>query len=315
MRAGLLLSGGRPAHEAVNLALHAEAVGVDEIWVSEDYCERGAFALAAAVAQATAHVRIGLGVLNPWTRHPMLIAMEFAALDEIAQQRAILGLGASNPHWMQHQLGIPFQQPLSRMQECVDVLRPLLAGKRIDHDGPCWQIHAQLSFEPERTDPPIVLGVKGPRAMRLAGDVADGVLLSLLSGWAYVTWARDKLRADADISAYVAFSCDTDAAVARDRLRPQVAKYIGVHGVHPITEAASIPPSVAEACRNGWQLGSPRADLVDDEILDAVAVAGTPGDCRARLRELGQAGLNGAVLTDQLMPDDLAEAVEAIHSG
>jgi 5,10-methylenetetrahydromethanopterin reductase len=315
MRAGLLLSGNRPAREAVSLAVQAEAVGVDEIWVSEDYCERGAFALAAAVAQATSRVRVGLGVINAWTRHPMLVAMEFAALDEIAEQRAVLGIGASNQYWMQHELGIPFQQPLERMRECVDLLRPLLAGKRVDHDGSRWQVHAQLSFRPDRVAPPIVLGVKGPRAMRLAGEVADGVLLSLLAGPAYVAWARETLGADADVSAYVAFSCDTDASVARDRLRGQVAKYIGVHGVHRITEAAGIAPSVAMACREGWQQGMPRADLVDDEILDAVAVAGNPRDCRSSLRGLAEAGLNGAVLTDRLTRNELAEAVEAIHDG
>ena len=313
MRAGLLLSGRRRAYEAVGLAVEAEKVGIDEVWVSEDYCERGAFALAGAVAQATSRVRIGLGVLNPWTRHPMLTAMEFAALDELSEGRSTLGIGASNPHWMQNQLGIQFDQPLSRIRECVDVLRPLLAGDQIDHDGASWKIRAQLAFTPERPAPPIVLGVKGPRAMEMAAAVADGVLLSLLSGRGYVAWARQTLGADMDVSAYVAFSCDDDASNARERLRPQVAKYLGVHGVHQITGLAGIEPTLATAFREGWQKGEPRVDLVDDKTLDAVAVAGDPDDCRAGLRALASAGLDGAILTDQLSPEELVQAVDAIH--
>jgi 5,10-methylenetetrahydromethanopterin reductase len=313
MRAGLLLSGRRNAREAVALAVEAEALGVDEIWVSEDYCERGAFVLAAAVAQATSRARLGLGVVNAWTRHPVLAAMEFAALDEIAEGRAVLGIGASNPYWMEHQLGIPFRQPLTRMREYVDLLRPLLAGKRVDHDGPFWEIHTQLSFSPERTAPPIVLGVKGPRAMDMASDHADGVLLSLLAGPAYVAWARKALNPSADVSAYIAFSCDSDAAAARDRLRPLVAKYIGVHGVHTITEAAGIPNTVARACRQGWQQNAPRNDLIDDAILDAVTVSGNIDDCQGQLRQLGEAGLDAAVLTDELTLEELTLAVQVVH--
>jgi 5,10-methylenetetrahydromethanopterin reductase len=315
MRAGLLLSGRRPAQEAVAIAVEAEHMGVEEVWVSEDYCERGAFALAGAVAQATSRVRVGLGVVNPWTRHPVLLAMEFAALDEIAEGRAVLGMGASNARWMQGDLGIPFQQPLGRLRECIDILRPLLAGERVDHDGPVWQVHAQLSFTPARTAPPLILGVKGTKAMALAAETGDGVLLSLLAGPAYVRWVRQVLGARADVSAYVAFSCAAAPAVARDRIRPLVARFLGVHGEHQITHCAGVDPDLAARFRAGLLAGTPRTDLVDDALLDAVAVAGDLDGCRAGIARLASAGVDCVVLSDDVPREDLLAVLEALPAG
>ncbi|UOY02871.1 LLM class flavin-dependent oxidoreductase [Blastococcus sp. PRF04-17] len=294
------------------IAVEAEHLGVEEVWVSEDYCERGAFALAGAVAQATSRVRVGLGVVNPWTRHPVLLAMEFAALDELAEGRAVLGLGASNARWMQEDLGIPFQRPLARLRECVDVLRPLLAGKRVDHDGSAWQVHAQLAFTPARPAPPLILGVKGENAIALAAETGDGVLLSLLAGPSYIGWARQVLGPDADVSSYVAFSCDTDASAARDRIRPLVARFLGVHGEHQITRCAGVDPDLAAAFRAGLLAGAPRVDLVDDALLDAVAVAGDLGDCRAGIRRLASAGLDCVVLSDDVPEAELLAVLEAV---
>lgn len=312
MRAGLLLSGRRPAREAVAIAVEAEEMGVDEVWVSEDYCERGAFALAGAVAQATSRVRVGLGVVNPWTRHPVVLAMEFTALDEIADGRAVLGLGASNTRWMQDDLGIPFRRPLARLHECIEILRPLLAGERVDHDGPVWQVHAQLSFTPARPAPPLILGVKGEKAMALAASSGDGVLLSLLAGPAYVAWSRQVLGPDADVSSYVAFSCDADAASARDRIRPLVARFLGVHGDHHIARCAGVDPGLAASFRAGLLAGTPRTDLVDDALLGAVAVAGDVADCRAGIGRLASAGLDCVVLSDDVPREELLAVLESL---
>jgi 5,10-methylenetetrahydromethanopterin reductase len=298
----------------VAIAVRAEHLGVEEVWVSEDYCERGAFAVAGAVAQATSRVRVGLGVVNPWTRHPVLLAMEFAALDEVAEGRAVLGLGASNARWMEEDLGIPFERPLGRLRECIDVLRPLLAGKRVDHDGPTWRVHAQLSFTPVRTAPPLILGVKGERAIALAAETGDGVLLSLLAGPAYTGWARQALGPDADVSGYVALSCDADASAARDRIRPLVARFLGVHGDHQITRCAGVDPDLAGRFRAGLLAGAPRVDLVDDELLDAVAVAGDLDDCRAGMRRLAAAGLDCVVLSDDIPEAELLAVLEAVRS-
>ena len=305
MRLALSISGHRPTPDAVALARAAEARGFEEIWVTEDYCERGAFTAAAAVAAATTRARVGIGVVNPFTRHPVLTAMEHAALDELAGGRAILGLGASNARWMQEQLGIPFEDPLGRLREAVEVVRLALAGGHVRYAGAHYQVDARLAFRPPRPDPPIVLGVKGRRALRLAGEVADGVLLSVLSSPAYVAWARERIGAPVEVGAYVAFACSAEREAARASLAPLVATFLGVHGDHDITRTAGLDPELARRFRAGWRRGEPEAGLVTGELLETFTVSGTPDDCAEAIRRLARAGLGTLVIRDDASPDPL----------
>lgn len=298
MRLGLMLSGARPAPEAVSIAQRAEQAGIADIWVSEDYFERGAFAVASAVAVATRSARIGVGVVNPWTRHPMLTAMEFAGLDEIAGGRAVLGLGASNRVWMQDRCGIPFQAPLQAVEESVQIIRAALAGKRVTVSGRHFTVDAALSFTPDRTSVPIYLGAKGRHALELTGRIADGVLLSLLAAPNYVSWARERVGTALDTAAYVLVSCAADRAAARSTVRRPLAHYLGVHGDHDITRVGGLDQDLAAQFRGGWLAGQPAEDLVDDRLIDSFAVAGDVSDCLEGLQRLGDAGLDCAVLRD-----------------
>jgi 5,10-methylenetetrahydromethanopterin reductase len=313
MRLAFSISGQRTAPQAVAIATLAEHRRYDEIWLTEDYCERGAFAVAGAVAAATERVTIGLGVLNPWTRHPALTAMEFAALDEVAGGRAVLGMGASNPHWMQTTLGIPFERPLPRLRESVEVLRAVLAGEPVEHNGETYRISGRLAFAPVRTRPPIVLGVKGPQALALAGRIADGVLLSVLSAPAYVEWAAKQTAGSLPLGAYVLFACHLDGAQARDMVRPVVATFLGVHGEHAITRVAGLDPQLASAFRTGWITGATRVDLVDDDLVRTFAVAGDPDDCAAGIRRFADAGLQTLVIRDdgRANPERLLDNAQA----
>lgn len=299
MKLAFSVSGHRPSRSAVAAAVAAEQAGFDEVWVTEDYVERGAFALAGAIAQATSRIQVGIGVVNPWTRHPVVLAMEFATLDELSGGRAIAGLGASNERWMTGQLGIPFDRPLSRLAESVTLVRALLSGEPVRHEGDAYTVDSRLSFRPLRPDLPIVLGVKGPRAIELAARTADGVLLSFLAGPEYVRLVRATAGPDVRLSGYVGLSVDaSSAAEARDRIRPLVARFLGIHGDHLITRSAGLSPSSCEEFRAGLVAGTPRVDLVTDELLDRLVAAGTPADVAAAFGRFAAAGLDVAVVRD-----------------
>lgn len=298
MRTAFSISGRRDASSAVRAAQLAEEYGLDDVWLTEDYCERGAFALAGAIALSTTKIRIGIGVVNPWTRHPALLAMEFAALDELSHGRAVLGLGASNPRWMTEQLGIAFDRPIGRLAEAVDIVRALLTGDQVTFDGQHFHIATRLAFTPRRTAPPIVLGVKGPRALAMARDRADGILLSVLSSAPYVASVRNRVGPRLELAAYVALSVNEDAGLARNRIRPIVATYLGVHGDHDITRRAGLDPELCDAFRAGWREGVPRTDLVDDDLLQIFAACGTAHNAARFLANLAAAGLDVAVIRD-----------------
>src|SRR5882672_11108339 len=120
-------------------AKRAEEMEFGTFWVPEDPFMRGAFTLAAAVACSTIKLKVGLGIVNPYTRHPSLTAMEFAALDELSSGRAILGIGAGIRDWIEARLKIPCTRPASAMREMIAITRALFRGEAVSCSGRVFQ--------------------------------------------------------------------------------------------------------------------------------------------------------------------------------
>ncbi len=313
MKIGFAPSGRRPAGIAVELAVRAEQLGFAEVWVSEDYLERGAFTVAGGIAAATSTVTIGLGVINPWTRHVGLAAMEAAALDELSVGRLVVGLGASNERWMTGQLGMPFDKPISRLVEYAQAMRTLLDGDRLSGVVGGLTVDTRLSFRPTSDHVPIFFGVKGPRALRLGSELSDGLMLSVLSSPPYVEWIR-ATYSPKHVTAYLNFSVDADGDAARDRVRAHTGRFLGVHGASLITEKGGLSAERAEEFRGRLLTGADASDLVDDELLATFAVAGTPAECAVGLRRFAEAGVDSLVVMDdgatdpRLVCDGIADA-------
>ncbi|WP_110205282.1 LLM class flavin-dependent oxidoreductase [Nocardioides daejeonensis] len=309
MRLGVAPSGRRSAADAVDLARLAERAGLHDVWVSEDYLERGAFAVAGAIAAVTERVRVGLGVVNPWTRHVALMAMEAHALAEVSGGRSVLGLGASNPRWMQEQLGIPFARPIGVLADYTAALRVLLAGERLEGEVLGQQLDCALDAAPAQ-QVPIVWGVKGPRALAQGAALADGLMLSVLSSPGYVRWVREIYR-PSEVTAYASFAVDDTTAGARERLRAHTARYLGMHGASAITEHAGIDQELAAELQRRLRAGEPAADLVDDACVGAVTVSGTVADAAVGLLALRDAGVDSLVVIDDgtAAPEELVSAL------
>ncbi len=176
---GVAMTGVFPVRQAVELAKVAEDSGLGSVWFAEDYFFRGGIPYMAAAAMATEKIRIGLGVVNPYSRHPALIAMEFATLDEMSNKRTVFGLGSGVPFWMD-QMGIYDKKPLSRTRACVSLVRKIMTGENINHEGKFFSAKdIKLVFEPVRKSPPIYLAFEGPKGLALSGEIGDGVILSI----------------------------------------------------------------------------------------------------------------------------------------
>src|SRR5206468_853696 len=187
---GLALMGPGLPGRATEWARAAERSGVGSVWIMEDYFRPGAYAVAAAAAAVSVRGVIGLGVVNPYTRHPAVVAMETATLAAIAPGRVVLGLGSSNRHWIEHQMGIPFKTPLRGLRESVEIVRRLLNGERVTYAGELFAVNDVKLEAPPPSRVPIMLGVKGPRALALAAEIADGVHCSILASPAHVRRVR-----------------------------------------------------------------------------------------------------------------------------
>ena len=305
-----LLGHGLPAG-TTDWARAAERAGLGSLWVIEDYFHPGAYALASAAAAVTERITLGLGVVNPYTRHPALVAMETAALAGIAPGRVVLGLGSSNRKWIEAQMAIPFKTPLRGLREGVEIVRRLLHGERVTHAGEVFSVQDVALETPPPAPVPILLGVKGPRALALAAEVADGVLCSVLSSPAHVRRVRatTSARRDFKVIAYVPVAVADDGAQARAWVRPLVARYLGALHGQSILEDAGLGPARTEPFRDALAAGRAAAELVTDDMLATLAIAGTPAECRASLARWAEAGLDAVIA---VVPEgaDLARQME-----
>ncbi len=296
---GVALKGPEAPARAAAWARAAERAGLGSLWLIEDYFDPGAFALAGAVAAVTDRATIGLGVVNPYTRHPALLAMETAALAGAAPGRVVLGLGSSNRRWIEAQMGIPFKTPLADLREGVSIVRRLLEGERVSVHGGRFDLEAVRLESPPPAEVPILLGVKGPRALGLAAEVAEGVLCSVLASPDHVRRVRATTagtrRARFVVVAYVVVLIDDDGSRARARVKPLLARYLGALHGQSILADIGLGPERTRPFRDALLRGEDAGALVTDEIVEAVAVAGTPDECRGKLRRWAEAGLDSAV--------------------
>jgi 5,10-methylenetetrahydromethanopterin reductase len=305
-RVGLAFLGAPRVPEMVELAQLAEEIGAESVWVAETRVTRDGFVPAGAIAARTTRIGVGTGIVNVFTRGPVLSAISFATLDEASGGRAIAGLGPGSPLVLAAQ-GQPFERPLTRLREYVDVLRRLLRGDRIDYAGQTVRLEGvQLEMEPHRRHIPIYLGVTGPKALELAGEIADGVILNGFLPPAYVGRARERIAVGAkragrdptaiDLSMALITAMHADDKVARDTARPFVAMYM-TRFPNLAREMGFDEPAMARV-RAAVDAGGPAAGAaaVSDAMVSAVTVTGTREQCLARLAEYRAAGVRLPIL-------------------
>jgi alkanesulfonate monooxygenase SsuD/methylene tetrahydromethanopterin reductase-like flavin-dependent oxidoreductase (luciferase family) len=155
----------------------ADSSGLDELWLWEDCFEHGGIATVAAALAWTQRLHVGVGVLPVPLRNPALAAMEIASLSRMFPERVEVGLGHGVLDWMA-QIGARVESPMALLREYVTALRALLAGEAVTVDGRYVQLHdVQLSWVPP-TPPRLHLGAVRPKTLALAGELADGTVLT-----------------------------------------------------------------------------------------------------------------------------------------
>lgn len=299
---GVLFSGNFPLQRALAGAVLADRLGFDSCWLGEDYFYQGGIATATAVAERTERLTIGLGILTPLARHPALTVMEVGALDLIAEGRVLLGYGAGVRFWMR-QMNLDYSSPLSAMREAVEISRELLAGQTSSYRGRYYQLdNVRLGFAPLRSEMPVYLGAEGPKALQLSGEVCDGTIVSVLSGPAYLRFARENIAIGCARServpeahklvVYVIFAMDEDGQKARNAVRMPIAEYLGTAGqANALSTQAGVPDELMHELGRVYREESRiPTELIDDDTVGRVAVAGTPAECAAAIGRLIEAG-------------------------
>lgn len=192
MKVGVIVplreSAGEPAPryaEVRAVARHAEALGFDSIWVFDhllvrtpgqpDYGFWEAWTMLSALAEATARIEIGTLVASIGFRPPAVLAKMAETLDEVSDGRLVLGLGAGWLHPEFEAFGLPHDRLVSRLEEALQIICPLLRRGRADFTGRFYTARACVNVPrgPRPNGPPILIGGQGARVLRLAARFAD----------------------------------------------------------------------------------------------------------------------------------------------
>jgi 5,10-methylenetetrahydromethanopterin reductase len=307
------LHGGLDPKSCVALARSAEAHGYASVWFAENPSDRGVLPAASACAVATNRIRIGVGIVNPYTRHPALIAMEFGALDELAEGRVLLGIGSGIGAQIER-LGYRYR-PLAAMEDAVHIVRALLAGEAARYRGRVFSAeNVALRFHPPRPNMPIYMAAMGDRSLALCGRIADGLIVSNMCPPAYTEHAVGIVTREAersgrvrpDIVQYVPCVVRPDRAEARRLAKAAIGGMLTafwpVGDDWPplrdtiVRHSGIAKPEVVDALER-LRKGEHAAAILDDRFIDAFAIAGTAGDCLAAAARYRRAGVDELALT------------------
>jgi 5,10-methylenetetrahydromethanopterin reductase len=339
-RVGVMQLTMEPLPEILGHARALDEHGFDTIWLAEAYPwwrkhgmeARSSTALSPLIGAETERLAVGWGIISPYTRHPVQVAMEARVTQEAlgGAGRFYLGFGASKI-FMKH-IGEGERKPArprTAVKEAIEIVRAVLSGAAVDYDGREFAAHvpplADEADTPREAVPLYVAGT-GPRMQELAGEVGDGLLTPSITTPAFVRYARENLASAAERAGRDPYELDLGCTIVasvhedRDRGREGAREIAGMYlanKVQNIQAAADtllqkaeltmdeIRP-VAEAMERGGRL--PAARAVSDDILDKCKpIAGTPEDCVAAIEEYRDAGCTHVML--ELWGEDRDEQI------
>ncbi|MFI5712001.1 LLM class flavin-dependent oxidoreductase [Kribbella sp. NPDC051620] len=180
-----------PAALVADVARRLDAGGADELWLIEDCFYTAGPSLVATALASTERLTCGLGIVPAVARTAAVTAMEFATLDALAPGRFLPGIGHGVQEWM-GQMGVRPKSPMTALEEVTTAVTRLLAGEKVTMEGQYVVLKDVQLDAPPTTPPPILLGVRGPKSMALAGRVAGGVVLAEPATPSYVRAAVEQ---------------------------------------------------------------------------------------------------------------------------
>ncbi len=323
-RLGLRLRDERvPVRRLIELARLAEASGYESLWVPEG-SGKDAFSQLTAYALSTERIRLGTGIVTIYPRSPGVLAMTAATLDHLSDGRAILGLGLGHRQLLEAEHGVAFGKPVRRMREYVALIRAVLRGEALPEATEVPVRRFRLDFTPRRAALPVYVAALGPQMCRLAGEVADGVLLN----WATVDYAAEAIAevrrgaeragrdpAGVDVACYIRAAVDEDEAAVRRDLALETARYVALDFYRQMFDRSGFAretAAVMQALPRGIEAA---AALIPDRMLEAIALFGAADGWRKRLARYRALGVAQPVIAPvPVGPDPYASWAAAIRA-
>jgi len=292
----------------------AEDAGYESLWVTERYFHEEIFSLLGYLGAATERIKLGVGVTNPYTRNPALLAMATATLDRITDGRFLLGLGRSERSVIQDKMGMSYGNSQAAMKGAVSLVKRLLAGERVtDAEGPFKLRNARLATTPIQQNLPIYLAAIGKKGLRLAGTIADGVLLNAYVPPSYVKYAVEEIRSAAqearrdpqsiDIACMLVVRMTDEPETLLPTLKKRIVRLLDEAYVGEILLGkGGFDPSILRPLRESYAKdeGKEAVGFITDEMVESFYLIGSVEKCKERIAEYRQAGVELPLLLPRL---------------
>ena len=275
------------------------------------------FSLLSLASIHSINSKIGSSIINIYSRSPSLIAMGAATVDTISNGRLIIGLGTSSQSIVEEFHGTPFVAPIQRMKEYVEIIKLLLSGEKIDYQGEIFSLkNFSLLIDPPRKSIPIYLAAINQKMVNLTWDVADGVIFYLRPKKEIkLTLKKMQKTRKIDSTIQIITCVHQDADKAINRAKKTLAFYVSVGKIYREFLASNgykkeTENIFAEYKKNGLD---DNYELVTDSMVNDLCISGTPDDCREKLNEFRQTGIDLPIL--QFNPiDDVQKSFDLLTS-
>lgn len=313
-RFGMRLDGWMKPATCVELAVAAEKTGFDAIWFAENPYGRGVIPAVAACMNATKTIEVGIGVFNPFNRHPTMIAMEIGALDEMSNGRCNLGLGTGVAKILA-KAKIGSDKPIAAMRDTINIVRALMTGAEVTYQGKVFSVEGvKLEFDPIRKDTVIHMAAMGDQSIRLVGEIADALMISNLCTPGFTRRAIGLMQ---DVAAkrtrpqppkvvqYAPCVARPDRDEARRTgkqiLGNMILRSFGLEGTPQSHQwhmtGSNLSEEYFHKVYSQLEAGEPGWQVIEDQLLDLYVVAGNADDCLAAYQRYLDVGVDEMVVT------------------
>jgi F420-dependent oxidoreductase-like protein len=317
MRVGIFLSyAGGFAETVVELADY-ERAGVDIVFVPEAYSFDSVSQLGY-IAAKTERLQIASGIFPLYSRTPALLAMTAAGLDYVSNGRFMLGLGASGPQVIEGWHGVPYDAPIGRSREIIEICRMVWRRERLAYQGRYYQLPMEggtglgkplkLINRPVRERIPVALAAIGPKNVAVAAELAESWMpIFYLPEKSAEVWGgavaeggarRDPALGPLDIIAHAPLAIGDDVSGLRDYSRPELALYIGGMGARGRNFYNDLArrfgyEAEAKAIQDAYLDGRKKEAeaLVPADLVERTSLIGPEGHVRDRLAAYREAGV------------------------
>ncbi|HEY8491714.1 MAG TPA: LLM class flavin-dependent oxidoreductase [Dehalococcoidia bacterium] len=305
----------------------ADEAGVHSVWVAEAW-GRDAFTMMTQLVERTSRIQVGSGIVNVFSRSPAALAQHFATLDELSGGRMIIGLGTSGANVIEHFHGVPFQKPLRRLREYVEIINLLMAGTPLKYEGEIFHLQRgfTLRFETVRKHIPVYLATLSPRSVRQTAEIADGWLPiwtpvgdlpKLVQGFRDAAAKAGRNPADLVVRSPGTIVITKDVERARAGVAGGFAFYVARMGVFYYEHVTRLGyGELADRIRQAWEEGGSRAGAaaVPGDLQQALGlVTDSVEAARERLAEQAAAGVDlHSVQVDAEDPHELQRIYERL---